>query len=1036
MKRVGLIGVVMALLLVISATPVMADEVENVTLDPNGLYLYNFEFVQTAPATLKFYGYFNNTNLTHTLTGTVYLYTNASSSWLIEDVNKTVTVANNTTEYRVELFSYTFSAPGVYNVSVGNKTTSDNFWLPNQTVNIYVLNEDEGPISNDTMGINMLKLSDDKVKVGDILTISAEWDFFAKENGTRRIVVVAYADYKDIKDLTKTEIDVAKLLDKSKRTIALPEEGGSGSWEFSPAEPGYYVVVAFLNKTIFNDSLVFLAESPVAGKPTVSISVDRSVVAIGDAVKVKASMSTDVPAERVQIFITGAGVYINQTAEVYYTPSFICNKIGSFYTVKEACEADEWWIQIPAGAPEGTYVAKIDVNPHRPTRAEATALFQIVKPEITSLTVPSQHVKGRDLVIEGVTNLAKSGTKADNPNEAVENYAYLTIKDLAGNVIVDPNMAVGQAYIDDGGKFRFKIDNFGRNAPPLNRDLPTGYYKVTVSIVSITSGTLTDEETAIMEIVKPEIKLIADKNSVTRGDTVTFTIDTNLKVNNPVNFTIEDIDFCTGDPDCVAEKQYKVDVKGDVVIKLDVHTMAPLKDYKFTAKIVDLGLSDEVRVTVVKQTLNIAAETNVVVRGGDVRFTGSTTAEVVYVYANEPGVFRIGNKDVAELPSDTVLRGAQLTTATVYPDSNDNLDFKVDVLVQTAEYGDVTPGTYYLYFYAPANVTGGEANEIDRASDPQAIVAITVIDPKIEMVDIPSRIPYQGEVEVNILTAPGDKDNVEVSFTLEGSNVKVRPGDFGISAKQKPNAENWVNFTLDLKEYAVRKGSTLEPGLYIFTVKLSFVSTLGGDEVDSKEVLVEIVPQTLDVTIEPSTPVVGDKITVSVSTNRAGVSGYEHIWVTMVGVNYKAVQKVTLNSEGKGSVTFETVGIAPGTYKFYVRDTAGTVKEKTEVQLVEDLYNLDPADILAKLYNAHDDLLVIKTIQILETAPTTPAPTTPAPTTPAPTTPAPTTPTPTTPAPTTPAPTTPAQQPGGVPGFEAVFAIAGLLAVAYLLRRK
>lgn len=53
-------------------TPAMADEVSNVTVNASGLYLYKFEFVQTAPATLKFYGYFNNTNLTSTLTGTVY----------------------------------------------------------------------------------------------------------------------------------------------------------------------------------------------------------------------------------------------------------------------------------------------------------------------------------------------------------------------------------------------------------------------------------------------------------------------------------------------------------------------------------------------------------------------------------------------------------------------------------------------------------------------------------------------------------------------------------------------------------------------------------------------------------------------------------------------------------------------------------------------------------------------------------------------------------------------------------------------------
>jgi hypothetical protein len=83
------------------------------------------------------------------------------------------------------------------------------------------------------------------------------------------------------------------------------------------------------------------------------------------------------------------------------------------YSVKEACSgADEWWVPIGSDRPEGTYVAKIDVG-SGDKRAEATALFQVVKPQVTSLTVPPQHVVGRDLVIEGVCNLAKSGSRED-----------------------------------------------------------------------------------------------------------------------------------------------------------------------------------------------------------------------------------------------------------------------------------------------------------------------------------------------------------------------------------------------------------------------------------------------------------------------------------------------------------------------------------------------------------------------------------------------------------------------------------------------
>jgi hypothetical protein len=69
-------------------------------------------------------------------------------------------------------------------------------------------------------------------------------------------------------------------------------------------------VVAFdaANPSKFNDSLRFWVESVTIGKPTVSISVDRSVVAQGDYVKVKASMSTDIAVSPVKVFITGANI--------------------------------------------------------------------------------------------------------------------------------------------------------------------------------------------------------------------------------------------------------------------------------------------------------------------------------------------------------------------------------------------------------------------------------------------------------------------------------------------------------------------------------------------------------------------------------------------------------------------------------------------------------------------------------------------------------------------------------------------------------
>ncbi len=867
-----------------------------------------------------------------------------------------------------------------------------------------------GPISIPDLKISMIKLSDDEIKVGDTLKIEVIWDKFPADQGTRRIAVIDWVTYNDTVK-SGNQINVAELLDEAEQVWTLPEDAGSWTGDearmFTPTEAGYYVVVVFVNDTTFNDSLVFKAVPTVAGKPSVSISVDKSVIAIGDCIKVKATMSSDYEVN-VTVFVTGMGV---QNTKFLYGPDTKAMRLD-----------DSWYVCIPADWMEGVYVAKIVAGnksykePSDPTRSEAVATFKVEKPDILSIDVPAQHVKGTDLVITGTTNLQKSGTKNDNetkyPN--VENIATLEITDLNDNT-----KATATAYIDEGGSFKFKIDNFGK-------DLDTGYYKVKITI---DSGALTDTETTTFELVKATLKLTADKYSVTRGSSVTFTIDTNLKINSAVNFTIEDQRIVDHTKSGSKTETYYVDALGDVKIKITVDTEAPLTDYKFKAEIPNLGVSDEVIITVVKQALNITAEKNVAVRGGSVRFTGTTTADIVYIYASERDVFEVSGTPVAELPSETELTGSYLDTAKVYPDTNDKLDFKISVNK------NADPGAYYLYFYAPANTS-----KVDRASDAQAVIAITVTDPRIVSVDIPSRIPYQGAVEVSILTDPGDRENVRLDFVLEGMNIKARPSDFGLAGMWMPDAKNYVNFTLDLKNYK-NGDKQIEPGLYVFTVKLYLCtdsSCSSTEEVDSArtEKLVEIVPQTLDVEISPSTIVVGDKITVTITTNREGKAGYDHIWITMVGPNYKAVQRVTLDSSGKGVATFETIGLSAGTYKFYIRDTAGTINEDqiTENKLVEDLYNLDPADPIARVYGAQDDILVVKTIELLEKAVTTT--TTATTTTTVVTTTTTTTTVATTTTTTTTATTTTTTPGGGIPGFEAVFAIAGLLAVAYLLRRR
>ena len=249
--------------------------------------------------------------------------------------------------------------------------------------------------------------------------------------------------------------------------------------------------------------------------------------------------------------------------------------------------------------------------------------------------------------------------------------------------------------------------------------------------------------------------------------------------------------------------------------------------------------------------LELTADRTTVARGGEIRFMGETTADRIYVYASEAGIFEY----MAELPYETYIYTHQYPTLIVLP-SDAKLDFKVTVKIMSS------PGTYHLYVYAPKN-----PDLIDKFADTHVVIPINITDPRIVSVDIPSKIPYQGKFEVNVLTDPGKRENVELTFVIEGSNVKARPTDFGLSDYSTPDANNYVNWTIDLKRY--KEGNkTLDPGLYLFTVKMRFK---GGDEIDSARTskLIEIVDQQLDVGIfielNKTTVAPGEQFAVDVS---------------------------------------------------------------------------------------------------------------------------------------------------------------------------
>ncbi|MDK2876431.1 MAG: hypothetical protein PWQ22_841 [Archaeoglobaceae archaeon] len=402
----------------------------------------------------------------------------------------------------------------------------------------------KGPIDNTALAITSMKLSDTNYTYGGNVELTVTWGYYKAETyGTRYIAIIDWSTYTS-KVKTSSGFSVAKASDPSnyKWFIALPEDGGSQTYSINTAEkemsPSYYVVVVFNGAGTYDDRLVFIVE-PVAGKPYVSISVVSGMTAaLGDRVEIKYKMTASEP-YYVGVLVTGwegKTYFANCAAGTWTQSPWMAQKTSfdrdicgiKFFDLTSAYgfkDTTEGYIEfkIAAGKDPNNLFSGTD-----PTRAEATAVVILAKPTLSSISVPSKHVNGTDITITGVTNVAETGSKYDI---GLQNIVTLNITDLNDNL-----KCTASGLVAKDKTFTIKIDNFGAKAPcgPLE----TGYYKAKFKLVTDTN--FTDEETTVFELVNGMVKIQPDKTTVVRGDKVKFTIVTNLKVNNPVYFTIKD----------------------------------------------------------------------------------------------------------------------------------------------------------------------------------------------------------------------------------------------------------------------------------------------------------------------------------------------------------------------------------------------------------------------------------------------------------------------------------------------------------------
>ena len=613
----------------------------------------------------------------------------------------------------------------------------------------------------------------------------------------------------------------------------------------------------------------------------------------------------------------------------------------------------------------------------------------------------------------------------------------------------------------------------------------TGDWEAIVAIMAVTNDTLLTntnlnesgtrnvndkligKDVVYFSVEKPTIEFTMDTTTFARGEDIKVTGTTNLPEGSTIYVVFErgstlssDLD---GKPSVTGITRGKVvscTVGTNGKFETDEYTVrsnASLTTYKIYAvwvkqpsRVYDKSTWDKytsITIRVVKQKLDVTVEPLVVAKGGKITISGNTTVDRVYVYADEDGVF----EDIHELPA----------TSPYYPTTtNPTLSivvsegkFKKEVKVLTG--ANVETGAYTLYIYAPA-----DKNEIRPAEDAQKTIIVTVSD--VAFVDYPSEITIvRGQSVDVVVKVTGDKDKVTVNATLSGQGIKIRPAKCDNFRNQSPDDNMNVTITIDpyynetistlVDRDDAHVNTTLAVGMY--SLKLELYND--GVKVDGGTITipVNVIAPTLDVDY-PSQVKKGDTLRVIVKTNRE--SGYDHIWVVLKAAMKKYVQRCTTNETGVALAEFETAGLSLGTYKLYVRDTLGTWTDSNgrfadEKNYVEYVYDISPASAAAKDLRADDDVstsidtpLTVDIVEEITATPTpvettpTPVETTPTPveTTPTPVettpSPAPTTPTPT---PTTPAPT-PTETPKPTPGFEAVLAIAGLLAIAYLLRRR
>jgi hypothetical protein len=345
-------------------------------------------------------------------------------------------------------------------------------------------------------------------------------------------------------------------------------------------------------------------------------------------------------------------------------------------------------------------------------------------------------------------------------------------------------------------------------------------------------------------------------------------------------------------------------------------------------------------------------------------------------------------------------------------------------------YAEFLPGTYNVV----VNVTDNAGNTVTNATTQYTVPVVYGVD----LTDPADQQTYEN-VNANYAITVNNTGNVQEIFNLNVTNTDIAAVAVLSTAQ----------VTLDVGGSTVVNLTVTDETAATYNVSVSVQSVTDPTATDTVTIMTTVLPAPVvtTITVAPSTKTlnVGDtqQFTATATDQYTNpMTGIIFTWTssdTAVGTidangvfTAKAEGTTTITAtngpvSGTATVTVELVYHRVGGGGGYSKDSDGDGLSDLDELLI---YKTDPYKADTDEGGVNDGEEVARGTDPLDPADDFPPTATPTPATPTPATPTPATPTPATPTPATPTPTpTP-------PGFEAVFAIASLLAIAYVVLRK